>query len=243
MNPAASDDWEDENAARALLQQHVADIHPAPDLIDRVEAGIRQRRRTRRIVLPVTMVTAAACVVALAFAVERTAAPVTHVAQAAQPVIACPNPLPSGWANAGVPATPPVPGAARALLPGVPKAAVSCSTIDPARATALTAQQLSAAVAALAAAPFNSSTSTTVVIPPCEEPAQLERPLYLIFEYPDGTHLTITANAETACDGYGPVSWYANNGQVHTAAFQSSVLDSLAGSAASTASAASVAAR
>lgn len=238
MNPAASGDWEDEDAARALLQRHVADIHPTPDLIDRVEAGIRQRRKTRRIVLPVTMVTAAACVVALAFAIEKTAAPVTHVAQAARPVITCPNPLPSGWANAGVPATPPVPGAARALLPGVPKAAVSCSTSDPARATTLTAQQLSAAVAALeAAAPFNPSTAA--VAPPCEEPAQLDGPLYLIFEYPDGTRLTITAYAETACDGYGPVSWHANNGQIHTAAFQSSALDSLAGSAASATSVAS----
>jgi hypothetical protein len=235
MNPAASDDWEDEDAARTLLQQHVADIHPAPDLIDRVEAGIRHRRKTRRIMLPVTMLTAAACVVALAFAIERTAAPVTHAAQAARPVITCPDPLPARWMVVGVPATPPVSGAARALLPGVPTAAVSCSTSDPARATTLTARQLSATVAALeAAAPFNPSTAA--VAPPCEEQAQHDRPLYLIFEYPDGTRLTITAYPETACTGYGPVSWYVSNGQIHTAAFQSSVLDSLAGSAASVAS-------
>jgi hypothetical protein len=92
MNPAASGDWEEEDAARTLLQRHVADIHPTPDLIDRVEAGIRHRRKTRRIMLPVTMVTAAACVVALAFAIDRTAAPATHVAQAARPVVTLPEP-------------------------------------------------------------------------------------------------------------------------------------------------------
>jgi hypothetical protein len=69
------------------------------------------------------------------------------------------------------------------------------------------------------------------VAPPCEQSAQHYRPLYLIFEYPDGAHLTITAYGEIACDGYGPVSWHANNGQIHAAAFQSAVLDSLAASA------------
>jgi hypothetical protein len=229
MNPAASGDWEDEDAARALLQRHVADIHPTPDLIDRVEAGIRHRRKTRRIMLPVTMLATAACVVALAFAIERTTTPVTHAVQAGRPVITCPDPLPAGWMTAGVRATPSVPGAARALLPGTPVAAVSCSS-DPARTTTLTAQQLSAAVAALeAAAPFNARTAA--VAPPCEESAQHYRPLYLIFEYPDGTRLTITAHGEIACDGYGPVSWYAGNGQIHTGAFQSAVLNSLAASA------------
>jgi hypothetical protein len=228
MNPAASGDWDDEDAARTLLQRHVADIHPAPDLIDRVEAGIRQRRKTRRIVLPVTMVTAAACVVALAFAVERTAAPATHAAQAGRPVITCPNPLPTEWMFRGVPATPPVPGTARALLPGTPVAAVSCSTSVSARTTTLTAQQLSATAAALRAAPATSS--TTAVNLPCEESAQHYRPLYLIFEYPDGTRLTITAYAWTPCNGYGPVNWFAGNGQIRTTPFQSEVLNSLAAS-------------
>lgn len=228
MNPAASDDWEDEDAARTLLQRHVADIHPTPDLIDRVEAGIRQRRRTRRIMLPVTMLATAACVVALAFAIERTAAPGTHAAQAGRPVISCPNPLPAEWMVRGVPATPPVPGAARALLPGTPVAAVSCSTSVSARTTTLTAQQLSATAAALRAAP--ASSSTTAVNLPCEESAQHYRPLYLIFEYPDGTRLTITAYAWTLCNGHGPVNWFAGNGQIRTTPFQSAVLNSLAAS-------------
>ena len=227
MNPAASSAREDDDSVRALLHQHVADIHPTPGLIDRVEAGIRHRHKTRRIMLPVAGLTTAACVVALAFTMERTAAPIAHAAQAGRPVVTCPDSLPAGWMNAGVPAAPPVPGAARALLPGTPVAAVSCSTRDLTRTTTttLTAQQISATIATLQAAPINSS--ATAANPPCEAFAQHNRPLYLIFGYSDGTHLTITAYAQTLCNGHGPVNWLASNGQIRTAAFQSPVLDSL----------------
>lgn len=243
MNPAASGARDDEDAARALLHQYVADIQSAADLIDRVEDGVRRRRKARRrVVVPGTVLATAACVAAVVFTMEKMAAPARHAAQGGQAVITCPVPLPTGWLNAGVPATPPVSGAPRALLPGTPVAAVSCSTGDSAHSTttSLTAQQVSAMVAALRTAPVDSGAAA--VNQPCETGDQHHQPLYLIFGYADGTRLTITAYAQTLCTGYGPVSWYASNGQVRTTAFQSAVLDSFSASpAAGTASSASVA--
>jgi len=213
---------EDEEHARALLIAYVADIDATADLIDRVEAEGRRRRVARRFVLPVTALAAAASVAVFVPALGRIGNS-PDGAESGRSVITCQSSLPSSWWVLGLPPTGAVPGSARSLVPGRPVADVSCPLGGNTRTVELSEQELVATVAALNSAAPSMKTPGGL----CETKAQRYETLYLVFEYDDGTKLTVFAHPMVACNFLGQVTWYATN-SVTGGTIHSTALDALA---------------
>jgi hypothetical protein len=217
---------EEEAAARALLRDHVADVHAAEDLLGRVQAGVRRRRTRRRSAFAVAALAATGCA-AVFIPTGVTGDSGAGARPLAQPVLAgpqtgslaCPDAPPADWRTRGVPPVGGVPAYAHTLVPGHPVAALACPIDSGGHTAALTPSQLANAVAVFAAA----TPSSGVLTPgPCHEGLARNGELYLVFEYSNGALLTVTGFAQQPCNPGGgrpakpaEVTWTATNSAAH----------------------------
>ena len=209
---------EEEVAACTLLRDHVADVYAPEDMLDRVQAGARERRTVRRTgyaVAAVAAVAVAGCAATFVpMGLSGPAAGSRPSVGASVRVVAgqnaCPA-RPAGYVDPGAKPVGTVPGYTHVLVPGKPVAAFSCPFYGGVHAgVPLSATQLADAVSVLDAP---APSTDEIINGMCQSGLPKNGSLYLVFEYANGARLTVTAFGLKPCGATTTtdVAWTASN--------------------------------